>query len=127
MSTVNRSRFRRHVCNELRRVRSYRNALRKNERMSARERERIVTWIRIADETLESLRSEPDGKNKSRFFDDLYGLTRRSSGNARYVYTRSEELFSMSWSGLERWRENGVFIASILSIQYGMIDLSSEM
>ncbi len=126
MSRVDRQRLRRTVCAELRKVRSYRQALRTPERIRPDERERMSTWILIADETLEALREEKEGRSKAAFLNDLYGITHRPSGSGRYVFAMSVHKYHMSESGLERWRDGGVFIASLLAIQYGMVNLSSE-
>lgn len=121
---MNRQRIRRTVCSELRKVRSYRQALRKNERMPADRRAYMSTWVRVADELLASLREE--GEDRAAFIDALYGITRRPIGSGRFVFSVSMHRYHMSASGLERWRENAVFTASILAVQYGAINLSGE-
>lgn len=86
--------------------------------------EHMRMWVRVADEMLDSMRE--DGEDRARFIDALYGITRRPFGTSRYVFTRFGDQYHMSAAGLERWRENAVFTASILAIQYGAIDLSRE-
>ena len=118
----NRSQLRKKVCSELRRVRSYRQALRKGEHTDRHEYMR--TWVRVADALLASLREE--GEDRAAFIDALYGITRRPIGSGRYVFSVSMHRYHMSASGLERWRENAVFTACILAVQYGAINLSDE-
>lgn len=122
MSRVNRIALRRTVCAELRNVRSYRRALRDGERTDRHEHMRA--WVRVADDMLDCMRD--DGEDRARFIDALYGITRRPFGSSRYVFTIFGDRLHMSVAGLERWRENAVFTASILAIQYGAIDLSRE-
>ena len=92
--------------------------------MPADRRAYMSTWVRVADELLASLREE--GEDRAAFIDALYGITRRPIGSGRFVFSVSMHRYHMSASGLERWRENAVFTASILAVQYGAINLSGE-
>lgn len=84
------------------------------------------TWVRVADDTIACLKEEAGGEDKASFFDALYGISRRPLGSGRYVFSVSMHKYHMSASGLERWRDNAVFTASLLAIKYGAIDLSSD-
>lgn len=86
----------------------------------------MSAWVRVADELLSVLRDEPDGKQKARFVDELYGLHRRPYGSVRYVFSRAMDALHMSAAGLERWQDNAIFIASILAVEYGAINVSSD-
>lgn len=121
---INRQRIRRTVCAELRQVRSYRQALRTPELIPADRREYMRTWVRVADDMLASIRE--DGEDRAGFVDALYGITRRPIGSGRYVFNVCMHKYHMSTAGLERWRDNAVFIASILAVVYGAIDLSDD-
>ena len=83
-----RVRLRRQVYEELRKVRGYRQALRKDVEDDY-ERLRMQAWVRVADDLLAITRAEPDGDRKARFVDELYGLTRRSPGSVRFVFSRT--------------------------------------
>jgi len=123
---LDRSRFRRTVWTELYNVRKYRQALRKSDALADDERLRMTAWVKVADEMLSILKSEPDGKSKAAFIDELYGLHRRPRGSVRYVFARAVLEYNMSESGLDRWQDNAVFIACILAVKHGAIDLSSD-
>lgn len=82
----------------------------------------LSVGVRIADDMIACMRE--DGEDRARFIDALYGITRRPFGSSRYVFTIFGDRLHMSVAGLERWRENAVFTAPILAIQYGAIDLS---
>ena len=121
---INRQRIRRTVCAELRKVRSYRQALRTPDRIPTDRREHMRVWVRVADDMLASIRE--DGEDRAAFVDALYGITRRPVGSGRYVFSVSMHKYHMSASGLERWRDNAVFTASILAVLYGAINPTSE-
>ena len=121
-----RVRLRRHVYDELHNVRAYRQTLKKPGAVDAKEADRMRAWIRTGDDLLSTLRSEPDGDRKSRFADDLFGITHRTPGNARYVYSRTVAREHVSYPGVKVWRDNALFIASVLAVRHGAIDLSSD-
>ena len=120
-----RVRLRRHVYEQLRKVRSYRQALRKCE-CSDEERLHMQAWVRVSDDLLAITRAEPDGERKARFVDELYGLTRRSPGSARFVFSRTVAREHVSYAGVKVWRDNALFIASVLAVECHAIDLSSD-
>ena len=120
-----RVQLRRMVYTELRNVRAYRQALRKDE-CTDDERLRMQAWVKVGDDLLEITRAEPDGERKARFVDELFGLTRRPPGNARYVYSRTVSRDHVSYSGVKVWRDNALFIASVLAVECHAIDLSSD-
>ena len=120
-----RVRLRRQVYEELRKVRGYRQALRKDVEDDY-ERLRMQAWVRVADDLLAITRAEADGDRKARFVDELYGLTRRSPGSVRFVFSRTVAREHVSYAGVKVWRDNALFIASVLAIEHGAIDLSSE-
>lgn len=125
MSTFNRVRLRRIVYDELHHVRAYRQALRKGETFPP-ETQRMEAWVRVADDLLACLREEDDGAAKIRFVEDLFGITRRPAGSARYVYMRTSEREHVSFAGVRQWRDNVLFTASILAVRHGAISLSDE-
>lgn len=125
MSKLNRVRVRRTVCDELRRTHAYRQALQHPEGIEPDGIEFMQAWVKVADDLLESLRQEPDGKSRAEFACDMFGLKGRRQP-MRYVYARAERLYHVSEDGLKRWRESIVFTASILAVKHSAIDLSSE-
>jgi hypothetical protein len=120
-----RVKLRRVVYTELRNVRAYRQALRKDVEDDD-ERLRMQAWVKVGDDLLAITRAEPDGDRKARFVDELFGITRRPPGNARFVYSRTVNRDHVSYSGVKVWRDNALFIASVLAVDAGAIDLSSE-
>lgn len=124
MSTFNRVRLRRIVYDELYHVRAYRQAVRKGEWEYETDRVHAEAWVRVADELLACLRDEPGGAAKIRFVEDLFGLTRRPAGSARYVYMRTSEREHVSFATVRTWRDSVLFTASILAVQYGAVYLS---
>ena len=106
-------------------MRAYRQALRKGE-LAPADAERAEAWVHVADDLLACLREEADGDAKVRFVEDLFGLTRRPAGSARYVYMRTSEREHVSFAGVRQWRDNVLFTASLLAMWYGAINLSSE-
>lgn len=125
MSCFNRVRLRKIVYDELHHVRTYRQTI-KHAAADEGELIRMRAWVRVADDLLMITKAEPDGDRKARFVDELFGLTRRSPGTARYVYSRTVAREHVSFSGVKVWRDNALFIASILAIEHHAIDLSSE-
>lgn len=123
MSTFDRVRLRRIVYDELHHVRAYRQALRNGE-LAPAEAERAKAWVRVADELIACLREEDYGATKIRFVEDLFGLTRRPAGSARYVYMRTSEREHVSFAGVRQWRDNVLFTASILAVKHGAVNLS---
>lgn len=116
-------RLRKIVYDELHNVRAYRQALR-NGVDDDDERLRMMAWVRTGDDLLAITKAEPDGERKARFVNELFGLTRRSPGTARFVYSRTVQREHVSYSGVKVWRDNALFIASILAVEHGAIDLS---
>lgn len=125
MSRFNRVRLRKIVYDELHHVRTYRQAI-KRDAADEGELIRMRAWIRVADDLLMITKAEPDGDRKARFVDELFGLTRRSPGTARFVYSRTVAREHVSFSGVKVWRDNALFIASILAIEHHAIDLTRE-
>ena len=78
----------------------------------------------VADDLLACLREEPDGAAKIRFVEDLFGITRRPAGSARYVYMRTSEREHVSFAGVRQWRDNVLFTASVLAIYHEAVYLS---
>lgn len=121
---VDRLTIRRKVIGELWNVRNYRQAMRTCK--DAHERTRMSAWVRVADDTLASLRDEYNGQNIERYIDEYFGLRKPPKGNTRYVTMKAMDRYHMSEDGLRRWRDAAVYNASILAVSYGVIDLSNE-
>lgn len=121
----NRVRLRRVVFAELHNVRAYRQELREKS-APPWDVERMQAWVRVADDLLAFTRDESSGKCKAQFIDEFFGLTRRSPGSSRYVCMRAVDRCHASYDGVLRWRDDAVFTAALLAVQYGAVDLSSE-
>ena len=81
-------------------------------------------WIAVADELIETLRQEPDGKARAAYAVDVFSLSGKRQ-SMRYINARSSIKYHMSEDGLRKWKETAVFTASILAVQRGAIDLST--
>lgn len=123
---IDRSKLRREVANELRNVRTYRQALRTPERYWHAERVHMNACLSMYEELVESLRSEPEGEHKVEYLNELYGIKHKPVGSARFINALSMHAYHMSEDGLRRWRDNALFSASVLAVKYGVIDLSRE-
>lgn len=123
---LTRHQIRRTVLRELRNARTYRQALRSFATPDCASRERMEKWVRVADELLEMLRSEPGGDAVSQYADDLFGITCAPRGNRRYVNMRACNRYHISEDGLRRWREAAIYNASVLAFIYHAIDLSDD-
>ena len=123
---ISRRKLRRTVLQELRKVRSYRHALRTPDAIPREERERMEAWVRVGDDLLLMLREEEAfGRSLARYADALYGITRRPIGSERYVTTWAMDTFHMSEAGLRCWKDMTVYSASILALAHGAINLST--
>lgn len=125
MSTFNRARVRRIVCEQLRRTYAYRQALQHADDLNPDGVAFMASWVRVADELLDSLRSEPDGKGRVWFAIQMFGLDGKRQP-MRYTYARAVNKLHVSEDGLKRWREAILFTASILAVKHGAIDLSND-
>lgn len=123
---LDRAKIRREVRNGLSNVRTYRQALRTPETYTRDERERMRAWLSVYDELAESLKAENDGDNKLSYINELYGIRHKPIGSPKYINAVSMHAYHMSEDGLRRWRDNAVFIASVLAVKYCAVDLSSD-
>jgi hypothetical protein len=114
------------VCSELRKVLSYRKALRDPDKLTAEDRTHMEAWVKVADELLEVLLDEPDGKRKAYFVNNLFGLRHKPPGSAKFVTSKCMHTMHVSEGGLNRWRDSAIYSASILALQHGAIDLSRD-
>ena len=122
---LDRRAIRQTVYDELRRSYQYREALKHPAEISPKELKRMRAWIAVADELIETLQREPDGKARAAYASDVFSLSGKRQ-SMRYVNARSSIKFHMSEDGLRKWKDQAVFTASILAVLYGAVDLSGK-